>query len=61
MAIEWIKITDQKPKHCQDCITKMKHGVIQGEYDSKEGTFSHYYFGDITWYAQEWAPIEEAI
>lgn len=58
--INWIKTSEQKPEDGQDCITDMKHGVIQGRWDASEGTFNGYYWRDIEWFASRWAPISEA-
>lgn len=59
MAIRWRGIDNEKPSDGQDCITKMKHGIIQGTYSEKDETFGAYYWRDMEWYASEWAPIED--
>ena len=59
MSLNWIKMQDRKPENDQVCLTKMKHGIIQGRYDEEEGVFTGYYWRDIEWDAYEWVPIEE--
>lgn len=56
--IEWLNINDIKPEDGQSCLTKMKHGIIEGIYDLEEDEFHGYYFGDIFWRANSWIPIE---
>jgi len=60
MAINWRELDNEKPADGQDCITKMKHGIIQGTYCEKDGAFGAYYWRYMEWYASAWAPIEEA-
>jgi hypothetical protein len=61
MAIAWRNIKEEKPADGQDCITEMKHGIIQGTYSSEDDTFSGYYWRDMEWYATHWVPVEEVI
>lgn len=60
MAIKWRDINVEKPEDGQDCITDMKHGIIQGWWNEEEQTFSRYYWRDMGWSATRWAPAEEA-
>jgi hypothetical protein len=48
-----------KPGHYQTCLTKMKHGLISGDYDQDDGCFYGYYWRDMSWWATHWVPIEE--
>lgn len=59
MSIKWIKMEDRKPEDEQDCLTKMKHGMIQGRYDAEDESFKGYYWRDMEWSARAWIPIEE--
>ena len=56
----WRDIQIEKPENGQNCLCEMKHGLISGYYETKDNTFTGYYFTDITWYASKWIPIEEA-
>lgn len=61
MAIAWRNINEEKPEDGQDCITKMKHGVIQGWWDEEEKVFRRYYWNELEWYGSHWAPAEEVV
>ncbi len=50
---------EEQPEDGQPCLTRMKHGIIEGTYFAKEDVFRGYYFGDLEWIAYEWLPIEE--
>jgi hypothetical protein len=58
MGITWIDMKSREPKDGQDCITRMKHGIIQGTWDAEERNFGRYYWRDMEWGAWQWAPIE---
>lgn len=58
--LNWKKLSDEKPKDQQQCLVKMKHGIVEGCYDATEETFSIYLWTDITFYGTSWVPIEEA-
>lgn len=58
--MNWRLMTEERPEDGQECLTKMKHGIIQGHYDASDGTFTGYYWSDIEWWAKAWMPIEEA-
>jgi hypothetical protein len=60
MSLKWISIRDRKPANEQVCLTKMKHGIIEGVYDAEEENFTGYYWTDIIWNAYAWVPIEDA-
>jgi len=57
--LNWRNIIDKKPEDGQSCLTRMKHGIIEGVYDAKENSFSGYYWTDLEWYGHEWVPSEE--
>ena len=57
--IKWRNIDDEKPMDGQDCLTICKHGMIQGDYDERDGYFRGYYWVDMRWYADKWVPIDE--
>jgi len=62
--MKWIDMKDKKkrPEIGQICLTKMKHGIIQGRYeidDYGDEGFTGYYFTEINWYASHWMPIED--
>jgi hypothetical protein len=57
--ITWRKRTQEQPQDEQECLTISKHGIIQGTYTAAEGTFSRYFWTDLTWHADLWVPIEE--
>ena len=57
--MNWRKISEEKPEDKQECLTNMKHGLIQGTFIAEEGYFEGYYFTTFYWYAEEWLPIEE--
>ena len=59
--MKWNNMHDKKPADDQDCLTKMKHGLIQGSYRESDGTFGAYYWRDMEWYATGWIPIEEVL
>lgn len=61
MGLNWIKMRDRKPKNGQVCLTKMKHGIIQGFYDKRYDNFGDYYGQDMEWHAHEWVPIEDVV
>lgn len=58
-AINWRKMSDERPNDEQKCLTQMKHGIIQGYYDAQNDTFCGYYWQDMEWRAGLWVPIEE--
>lgn len=63
--LNWRKINEQKPEHDQECLCKMKHGIISGYYDAEDSVFHGCYridnqWANINWHAYEWVPIEEA-
>ena len=57
--MEWIRFDMKKPADGQECLTRMKHGVISGYYDAAEDWFHGYYYRDIQWFATYWVPIED--
>jgi hypothetical protein len=57
--INWRNIENEEPEHDQKCLVKMKHGIMDGYYDSKNKTFSTYKFTDIDYYGHYWIPITE--
>jgi len=58
--MKWRKISDgQVPRDCQTCLTKSKHGLIEGDYDEHSGEFGGYYWWSFEWAADYWLPIEE--
>lgn len=59
MSINWIELNDKKPVEGQRCLTKMKHGIIEGTWNEKDEVFEGYYWRDMEWWASAWAPIEE--
>ena len=59
MSIKWRNIGTEKPAPFQRCLTKMKHGIIEGTWLEDEECFEGYYFRDITWMSAWWVPIEE--
>ena len=59
MGLNWRKSAVEKPADGQACLTKMKHGIIQGNYDAEEDCWGEYYWRDMEWDADEWVPIEE--
>lgn len=58
--LKWRSIKDSKPQDEQQCLTKMKHGIIEGNYSAEDDSFTGYYWHDMEWYAYYWVPIEEA-
>lgn len=54
----WISLEDKKPYDNQDCLTKMRHGIIEGSYIKDQNMFHGYYWTDMEWHATEWIPIE---
>lgn len=58
--MKWRKFEDEKPEDGQECLTKMKHGLISGSYDAEEQAFTGYYWREMEWWATHWVPIEEA-
>ena len=62
--LNWISMKDKKkrPEIGQRCLTKMKHGIIEGTYELMDGEegFYGYYWREMQWYASHWLPIEEA-
>jgi hypothetical protein len=56
--MNWIETDKQKPADGQECITRMKHGFISGQYCEEDNTFCGYYWRDMEWWAQQWMPIE---
>lgn len=60
MGLNWRNFDVEKPADGQACLTKMKHGIIEGQYDAEDMTFGQYYWRDMEWWATEWVPIEEA-
>ncbi len=58
---EWILMSDKKPEDEQNCLTKMKHGIIEGYYNAEENIFHGYYWTTLEWHATEWLPIEQVI
>ncbi len=61
MKINWRKTKEDEPQDMQECLTKMKNGLIQGFYQAENGTFGGYFYGEMEWDATEWVPIEECI
>lgn len=59
MSLNWIDITTAVPPDGQQCLTKMKHGIISGFYSAVEKKFFNYYY-NLEWVATHWTPIEEA-
>lgn len=59
MSLNWRNMNNEKPEDGQNCLTKMKHGLIQGYYDAADNDFSGYYWRDMYWWAEAWVPIEE--
>jgi len=59
MSINWRKVDENPPADGQLCLTKMKHGYISGYYDAREGEFTGYYWRDMSWYADLWAPVSD--
>jgi hypothetical protein len=59
MSLNWLSVNDNPPKDGQDCLVKMKHGIIQGTYNADDNSFSRYYFQDIEFYGHDWVPIED--
>lgn len=59
MGLNWRQLELEKPASGQRCLTKMKHGIIEGTFDAEDNDFSAYYWRDMTWYASQWVPIEE--
>ena len=57
--MNWRDMNEEQPIDGQDCLTKMKHGIIQGQYCKEDKTFNAYYWRSMEWYASEWIPIEE--
>jgi len=57
--LNWIKFKDKEPKHGQDCLCIMKHGIVQGMWDAKDRVFSIYLWKDIDFFADFWIPLEE--
>lgn len=58
-AINWRTTASEKPQDKQAYLTICKHGMIQGNYNAKEGCFEGYFWSDILWHAGKWVPIEE--
>lgn len=56
----WIDMKTKQPEDGQRCLTKMKHGIIAGHYNSKEEGFEGYYWTTLGWCATHWLPIEQA-
>ena len=48
--LKWRDIKKEIPKNGEDCLTKMKHGIIQGMYNEDSNTFTQYYCRDMEWY-----------
>ena len=61
MGLNWRPMSESKPADGQQCLTRMKHGIIEGQYCVEDGTFGQYYWRDMEWRAQAWIPIEEAL
>ena len=59
MTLNWRKFNEEKPEGGQACLTKMKHGIIEGTYNIVEDCFEGYYWNDLMWSAYYWVPIEE--
>jgi len=57
--MNWIGISKKKPKDGQQCLTKMKHGIIEGAYNAEDGVFEQYYWTDMSWHGDAWVPIED--
>lgn len=57
--MNWRSIKESKPDDGQRCLTKMKHGIIEGFYSAEDDTFSKYYWREMDWYATHWIPIED--
>jgi len=58
--MKWRKISDGEiPNDGQPCLTKTKHGLIEGDYDANQGEFTGYYWWSLEWVADYWIPIEE--
>jgi len=57
--IKWRNIRKKTPVDEQDCLTQMMHGVIQGNWNSKDKVFRGYYGHALEWNAYRWVPIEE--
>ena len=55
----WISMKDRTPELGQRCLTKMKHGIIEGEFicEDNELGFRGYYWRDLAWYASHWKPL----
>lgn len=60
MSLNWRSMEDP-PQDEQECLVKMKHGIISGRYNAGDSIFYDYYWHDLEWYGYAWVPIEEAI
>jgi hypothetical protein len=58
--LNWRDMSIEKPADGQRCLTKMKHGLISGDYDANDDSFGGYYSRGMEWWASHWVPIEEA-
>ena len=59
MIIKWRDIETEKPAPFQQCLTKMKHGIIEGTRLEDEDSFEGYYFRNLQWGTRWRVPIEE--
>lgn len=57
--LTWRNIFVQEPNDGERCLTKCKHGIIEGEYDKTDGVFCSYYWRDMVWSASEYIPLSE--
>jgi hypothetical protein len=57
--MNWRDFNEEKPYDGQECLTKMKHGIIEGRYEADEKCFYGYYWQEMEWWATHWVPIEE--
>lgn len=55
----WYKLSEYLPPEGVPVLTDMKHGLIQGVYDSEEECFTGYYWSDMQWYSGRWMYVPE--
>jgi hypothetical protein len=53
----WRAVKNDPPPPYEYVLTRMKHGLISGQYDPDEGVFNGYYWRDMEWFADHWMPL----
>lgn len=57
--MKWRDTDDEPPEDGQKCITKCKHGIIEGTYSAKDDYFEGYFAVSLSWGASRWIPSSE--